>query len=100
MARDFCSLAAQFEERKGEKRGSAGLLRRIVTDGFRWWKSEGDGRGECGLEGEGVNEADMLQEGAGHAKETTVGFGRGRETVEEMEPTGGSRPAVRERGNW
>jgi hypothetical protein len=59
---------------------------------------EGDGRGECGLEGEGVNEADTLQEGVGHAKETAVGFGRGRETVEEMEPTGGSRLAVRERG--
>jgi hypothetical protein len=88
---------ARGRGREGGKRGSAGLLRRVVTDDFWRWTSqtsvkdfsltvaspvqflEGDGRGECGLEGEGVIGTDALQEGAGQVGEVAGGFGRERE---------------------
>jgi hypothetical protein len=98
---------AQGRGREGGKRGSARLLRRVVTDDF-WRRTsrtpardfsptvaspvrflEGDGRGECGLEGEGVTGTDALQEGAGQVGEVASGFVRERGTLERKEPTGG-----------
>jgi hypothetical protein len=43
MARDFCSLAARFEERKGEKREKGAGYLWVLLEGINSREVSGDG---------------------------------------------------------